>query len=163
MSSCLSLTLTLLPFLIVGQLGHRSFPRREAAQRLLAAMGPCARSCLEASTSHPDPETRRRVELLQRPAWVQANAEAKVQRLGKLPWIHEYAVGDTAFARYLLEGQTWTLPSKQGAPEWLEYREATRRWAVAQWLQKRPRRDILADLAIMRAEEKSWLAANPNE
>ncbi len=157
MWTCLSLIPTLFPLLLIGQLGHRQFARRDLAQRTLARMGEAARPALTASASHPCPETRRRVELLQRPAWVYQMAEDKTKRLGKLPWIHEYAVGDDAYMRYLI----WPEGSPHGPPDWPEYRQATRRWCVAQWLAKRPRREILADLAVMWNEERAWKAANP--
>ncbi len=158
MSIFLSLILTLLPLLLIGQLGHRQFSRREAATRALARMGEAARPALEASTRHPCPEIRRRVELLQRPAWVYQSAVDKTRRLGQLPWLHEAVIGECP------ENCRWMIypeGSPQGPPDWPEYRRATHRWCVAQWLAKRPRREILADLQVMRDEERDWKAAHP--
>jgi hypothetical protein len=50
--------------------------------------------------------------------------------------------------------------AQTGAPDWTEYREATRHWVRGCLLQRRPVEEIRAELDRMAVEERGWILRN---
>jgi hypothetical protein len=143
----------------VEQLGDRSYRRREEAHRALADFGRLAVPHLEKAQASPNPEIARRATLLLGPYEVEI-ADRRSRELmptdwPRRPWLDlpEYAMG-----HYLSLARSET--SKSGAPDWPEYREATRLWVRGCLLQRRPVEEIRSELDRMAEEERSWILRN---
>jgi hypothetical protein len=142
--------------LSVDQLGDRSFRRRAAASHRLAACGRLAVPHLQRAENHADPEIARRVAVLLGP-YADEIADGKSREFlptnwPRRPWISLY---DYSISTYL--SQARETVKKTGAPDWPEYREATRLWVRSALLQRRPHGEIQSELDRMATEERWWI------
>jgi hypothetical protein len=145
--------------LMIDRLGHGQYRQRAAAHSCLAAAGALARPALEGAENHPVPEVRARVaELLGR--W---EAERLWEQAGRLrptswprtPWLSLNL--PPLDGSYLSQARRKASGKGQGAPDWPEYRLATRLWVYAQLRQRRPTAEIVEGLDRMAAEERRWI------
>jgi hypothetical protein len=144
--------------LLIDRLGHPLYAQREAAHRCLAAAGVLARPALERAQAHSNPEVRARVEQLlarwqERILWEQSGLILPTE-WPRTPWLSLPRYGGSG---YLAQARR-KLPAKGcGAPDWPEYRAATRLWVLSQLRQRRPRDEIVAELDRMADEERRWI------
>lgn len=143
---------------LTEQLGAKDYRTRDSAHRAVAAMAAIAHPGLGLASDHPSAEVRERVQRLRAP-WALEMADEKSRRIlprnyGKMPWIHDDVVYYRLMYHYLNEARR-TI-AKTGAPEWLEYREATRLLVRSMIYQKRPRREILDMLDALVFKEIDW-------
>lgn len=158
--------LFLLPAPLCDRLGHPSFRAREAAHRALAGLGRLALPALERSSKrHPSAEVRARCRALLAPyAWELAYRDAGRLR-AKLPWI-DARLHTGGWEEPVIVG--WehylALAGRAGVrglpPDYAEYREATRLWAAAQLVQRRPGAEIDATLDLLAVMEGDWERAH---
>jgi hypothetical protein len=143
----------------VDQLGHRSYQRRAEAHHVLAACGRLAIPYLERAERRGDPEVARRAAIL-----LERYADEMVDRRSRAilptnwprrPWLALY---DGSVTHYLSQARTHVKAT--GAPDWPEYREATRLWVRSLLLQRRPVEEILNELDRMATEERWWILQN---
>jgi hypothetical protein len=142
--------------LTVDRLGDRSYARREGAQQRLGAWGRLAIPHLHRAEAHPDPEVARRVAILLAP-YAREIADARSYQIlpsqwPRRPWLTLY---NGSVSHFLTEGRSHVTAT--GAPDWPEYREATRLWVRSQLLQRRPVEEIRGELDRMAAEERWWI------
>lgn len=158
MCACV-LMLNCLLSLSVDQLGHRCYRRRADAQQFLAAYGRLAIPYLERAEKHADPEVARRAAIL-----LDRYTEEIMDRRSRTimptswprrPWLTLY---DGSVTHYLSEARTHVKAT--GAPDWPEYREATRLWIRSLLLQRRPVEEIRNELDRMATEERWWILQN---
>ncbi len=146
--------------LLVDRLGDARYCRREMAHRCLAAAGPLARPVLERADNHPTPEVRERVRRLlarweEERLWEQAD-RIRPTSWPRTPWLLLPDHG--AYGGYLQLARRKGAGTGYGAPDWPEYRLATRLWVRSQLWQRRPTAEIVEELDRMAEHESRWLA-----
>ena len=145
--------------LSVDQLGDRSYRRRDSAQHHLAACGRLAVPHLQRAEYHPDPEIARRAAILLGP-YADEIADQRANGFmptdwPRRPWISLY---DCSVSTYLSRAREAIKTT--GAPDWPEYREATRLWVRSALLQRRPAEEIQSEIDRMATEERWWIIQN---
>jgi hypothetical protein len=144
--------------LLIDRLGHPRYAQRQAAHRRLAAAGALVRTALERAQAHPNAEVRVRVEQLLAP-WQEQRLWVQSGRIRPTVWPHTpwLSLPQYGGSGYLAQARK-KLPAKgRGAPDWPEYRAATRLWVLSQLRQRRPRDEIVAELDRMADEEWRWI------
>jgi len=145
--------------LTVEQLGDRSYRRRDAAHHALASCKRLAVPHLQRAEGHPNPEVARRAAILLEP-YADAIADNRSHAImptswPRRPWLSLY---DCPVTPYLAQARTQVKTS--GAPDWPDYREATRLWVRSMLLQRRPVEEIRNQLDRMASEERWWILQN---
>lgn len=112
--------------LLIVDLGHDDFRRREAASAALATRGLLVAPLLDSASRDPDPEIARRAERLLTTCRQQWANQALPTGATRLPWL-DMVPGITPH-----EAHSWAAQEgidgagPPGSPEWPEYRAATR-------------------------------------
>jgi hypothetical protein len=142
----------LLLFLAVEALDAPRWACRDRAYRWVAGCGAWAVSHLERGLSHPSLEVALR------------DADALLAAHGSTPWVCD---GSSPWSGWLLTHTMSALVRVEsehlprGAPDWAEYRRATRRWVAGQLIAREPPAAILAALAGMAEAEAEWHRSRP--
>ena len=169
MSNVALALMLLLPYPLTEQMGSRSYRIRHRATNALVAFGKSALPCLELnSKTHKDPEVRERCAYLLRPyAYEIAERDSHVilpTSYPRLPWIgiEDWGVWEE-LEPYLSVAKTKGLKGAGQAPDWPEYREASRLWIRSQILQNRPMQEIIDRLDIWTNMEINWIRMHGSE
>lgn len=158
--------LFLIPAVLVAELGHRSYQRREAAARSLALLGPLASPALKAGQMSPDREIARRAQSLAREQRVRRaewlSRTVRPTGWDVLPWADMSAPDmpvrpDT---NYYLRMAHLTVPVDRG-PRWRDYRFACQLWTRDLFLAGWQADDVRRLLDRMAEVERRWHVANP--
>jgi hypothetical protein len=158
MRACVLLLDCVLSLTVEG-LGDRSYRRRDAAHQALASCKRLAVPYLQRAEQHPNPEVARRVAILLEP-YAEEIADThshaiKPTNWPRRPWLSLY---DCPVTHYLAQAREHIKAT--GAPDWPEYREATRLWVRSLLLQRRPVEEIQSELDRMATEERWWILQN---
>jgi hypothetical protein len=157
----------LLLFLAVEGFDAPRWSCRERASRWVERCGALAVPHLERGLAHPSLEVRRRCELLLRPHAARLalrDADALLAAHGSTPWVCD---GSSPWSGWLLTHTMSALVRVEsehlprGAPDWAEYRRATRRWVAGQLIAREPPAAILAAVQGMAEAEAEWHRSRP--
>lgn len=156
--------LMLLPLPLTEQLASKSYKTRAVANNSLACLGRLAIPTIEyQSKSHKDPEVRARCRGLLSPYVYELAARDSLKILPRdyprLPWFHCECFFYEEWGQYM-DTARHLCGSITGAPNWPEYRLATRLWLISQLVQRRPMPEILNRLDEMANVEINWIREN---
>lgn len=147
--------------LLISDLGHDDFYRREAATGALATRGPLVLSLLDRAVSDSDVEIGSRASRLRRDQLVRLADLIRPSDGGELPWLDQIdRVSPEEIWYYLWEGRQTLPPAvQQGGPLWPEYRTATRAWIRDRLAERIEPAEIVRRLDAGQARERAWHAA----
>lgn len=137
-------------------LGSPSWPVREQATAILRQTLPLSHPYLNLALRHPDLEVRRRAELLlegwrgRLAVWHLSELERRLlDELGHTAWPWVDSLPPDHPQRNLAQSYLPEGPCRTGAPDWTEYRLASREWAWQRLLAGDSPGAIWADLVLM--------------
>jgi hypothetical protein len=151
---------------LVEDLGHPQFERREAASQRLRLLGPLAMPALQQARGHADLEVARRAGQLYDEYWITyAERRASAVRPSSypvLPWIDQLPPEHPErreVITFYLQLAHQNMRQERG-PEWLDYREATRLYIRDLFRQQKGRVEVIQLLDRMADEEQAWIRRN---